>query len=330
MKSLLALISSIFIAAALRQPRDLVTGAPTPKPVFDWNAVKYVYAFGDSYSFVQGTAGHPNFRCKVEPSASSEMPFTFHSRLSIYCQTKLYPKISDGSNWLEFLTGCYEGRPFSCKRQLWDFAFAGADIDKTLLPLHHNFTVDLVDEVHQWSQYASHVIPHKPGSETMTFWWIGINDTGDVRGHNITNVETFWKDEMESYFQAVELAYAVGLRGTHLFINVPPGDRSPNSLGNPDNAAIQKQHIAEYNTALDVYVDQLAIAHPDLNVFIFDSNAWFNRVLDNSEQYGFNNVTSYCTCKNSTFFWYNAGHPTEHVHRLLAEAIEGELVDASV
>lgn len=29
---------------------------------FDWDAVKYVYAFGDSYTFVQGTAGHANFR----------------------------------------------------------------------------------------------------------------------------------------------------------------------------------------------------------------------------------------------------------------------------
>lgn len=29
---------------------------------FDWSAIKYVYAFGDSYSFVQGTSGFPNFR----------------------------------------------------------------------------------------------------------------------------------------------------------------------------------------------------------------------------------------------------------------------------
>ena len=29
---------------------------------FDWSQVKYVYAFGDSYSFVQGALGHANFR----------------------------------------------------------------------------------------------------------------------------------------------------------------------------------------------------------------------------------------------------------------------------
>lgn len=29
---------------------------------FKWDAIKYVYAFGDSYSFVQGTRGFANFR----------------------------------------------------------------------------------------------------------------------------------------------------------------------------------------------------------------------------------------------------------------------------
>lgn len=29
---------------------------------FDWDAIKYVYVFGDSYSYVQGTLGRQNFR----------------------------------------------------------------------------------------------------------------------------------------------------------------------------------------------------------------------------------------------------------------------------
>jgi len=35
---------------------------PGRKAIFDWNAVKYVYVFGDSYSFVSGTEGTFNFR----------------------------------------------------------------------------------------------------------------------------------------------------------------------------------------------------------------------------------------------------------------------------
>lgn len=52
------------------------------------------------------------------------------------------------------------------------------------LPLHHNFTVDLVDEVKQWVQFASHVVPH-PAAETLVAWWIGINDTGDTLNRNV-------------------------------------------------------------------------------------------------------------------------------------------------
>jgi hypothetical protein len=41
-----------------------------------------------------------------------------------------------GPNWVEYLTGCglEEGltSPETCKLQLWDFAFAGADISQEL------------------------------------------------------------------------------------------------------------------------------------------------------------------------------------------------------
>ena len=30
---------------------------------FNWERTKYMYAFGDSYTFVQGTRGLANFRC---------------------------------------------------------------------------------------------------------------------------------------------------------------------------------------------------------------------------------------------------------------------------
>ncbi|ETW81017.1 hypothetical protein HETIRDRAFT_240452, partial [Heterobasidion irregulare TC 32-1] len=300
-----------------------VTAAPASHSSFDWNAVKYVYAFGDSYSFVQGTTGFPNFSFIGD---AFHPAFTSEQLLS----NEIVPKntSSDGSNWLELLTGCGQGHPSKCKQQLWDFAFAGADIDKDLhvwLPLHHNFTVDLVDQVNQWAQYASDVIPHKPNKSTMTFWWIGINDTNDVAGQNACNFNAFWNSEMDSYFRAVELAYTVGLRGTHLFVNVPPGERTPASLPNPTKAAIQKQRIAEYNAALDARVDQFAAAHPTSTVLKFDANAWFNKVLNNYKMFGFSNITSYCTCKDPTFFWYNTGHPTEHVHRLLAQTLEIDL-----
>ena len=69
------------------------------KPRFNWNATKYVYAFGDSYTFVGGTQGYPSFRyvsskarntAKVfmQFSVSSEVPSTSLSLLRNFSTTK--------------------------------------------------------------------------------------------------------------------------------------------------------------------------------------------------------------------------------------------------
>jgi len=89
------------------------------------------------------------------------------------------------------------------------------------LPLHHEFTISLVDQVNQWVTSGSRVIPHPP-DETLTTWWIGINDTGDSNRNTtvrvlkpvfekkevthepqIANFTAFWETEMNSYFAAV-------------------------------------------------------------------------------------------------------------------------------
>ncbi|KAI0322350.1 hypothetical protein OF83DRAFT_1049465 [Amylostereum chailletii] len=291
---------------------------------FSWNSIDQVFAFGDSYSFVQGTAGLANFSFIGDAFNLSFTPETLLTNQIIPKNTS-----SEGSNWLEFLTGCFEGEPLQCQpRQLWDFSFAGADIDKSLLPLHHNFTVPLVDQVTQWVQYASEVIPPTSDDARLTAWWIGINDTGDVLGMNITDFDAFWEAEMTSYFDAVENAYTHGLRGAHLFLNVPPEDRAPGHL-NTTNAAPEKQRVTEFNAALNTHLATFASGHPDLAVFAFDAHAWFTTVLDNPSTYGFGNVTGYCECTNTSYFWYNSGHPTERVHRLLADAISAQLMDVS-
>ncbi|KAF5360356.1 hypothetical protein D9756_004685 [Leucocoprinus leucothites] len=202
---------------------------------------------------------------------------------------------SEGSNWLEFLTGCFEGSPLNCTQQLWNFAFAGSDIDGDLLPLHHDFTVPLVDQVAQWVTYGSTVIPH-PKNETLTTWWIGINDTGDSnRNTSITNFTAFWETEMTSYFNAVELAAQHGLM-THLFLNVPPEERSPGSLGNPGQL---KDHIGLFNSVLANHITQFERSHPGLSKR--GSSPYLKQrftatqlhVLDSPAEFGFSDVTGY-------------------------------------
>jgi len=127
---------------------------------------------------------------------------------------------------------------------------------------------------------------------------------------------------MKSYFGAVDRASHHGLK-THLFLNVPPEERSPGSLGNPGQL---QEHINLFNSILADHIGVFSKTHPDNVVLSFDAHAWFNRVLDSPEEFGFINVTGFCTCPDpSGYFWYNSGHPTERVHQLLAEAVGDQL-----
>ncbi|KAJ7069749.1 putative lysophospholipase [Mycena amicta] len=295
----------------------LLTSLIKSQDVFNWDSIKYMYAFGDSYTFVQGTNGVANFSFIGDSSG-----YTTQQALT----STIIPKntSSEGSNWIEYLTGCFEGSPFLCKKQLWNFAFAGSDITAALLPLHHNFTTSLVEQVNHWAEFAADAIPHPPG-QTLTAWWIGINDTGDsLNNASIPDFPAFWESEMVAYFDAVQLAHDKGLT-THLFINVPAEDRNPSSLGGT-NSAKYKLHIDQFNAALTEHIHDFKAANPDATIMTFDSNALFNKVLDSPAVYGFTNTTGFCTCPDPEgFFWFNTGHPTQAVHKIIAKAVEAEL-----
>ncbi|PIL34580.1 hypothetical protein GSI_03359 [Ganoderma sinense ZZ0214-1] len=308
---LAATLSSVFAAPVNLRPR------------FNWETTKYLYAFGDSYTFVGGTYGYPEFSF-----IGSAFNLTFTPEELLNDEIEANVTGSDSGTWTEYLTGCFEGKPSDCApHQLWNFAFSGADVDKALLPLHHNFSVDLVDQVQEWALYGSDVVPHPP-EETLTAFWIGINDTGDTLYNTTLDFKAFWELEMQSLFGAVQNAYDHYLRGTYLFITLPPLERSPDHIGT-SIAPLYKQNIIDYNTALINHTERFAAAHRDVNVLTFDAHAWFNKILDTAEDYGFTNITGFCECTDPTFFWFNTGHPTAHVHRLLAGAIETELKRAS-
>ncbi|KAJ3895479.1 hypothetical protein GG344DRAFT_85942 [Lentinula edodes] len=290
----------------------------------NWNSTRFVYAFGDSYTFVQGTSGYPNFSFIGDVLDLAFTPQKIFSDDIIPKNTS-----SEGSNWVQYLTGCFEGSPTLCEKQLWNFAFAGSDIDAALLPRHHNFTTSLVEQVAQWTEYASDVLPH-PENETLTFWWIGINDTGDTMNNaSILDFAAFWETEMTSYFSAVQMAFDNGLR-KHLFINVPPEDRNPATVGNVTAAAEMKEHIALFNSALANHTIAFSEKNPNATVMTFDANAVFNNILDNAAEFGFSNITGFCTCTDPEgFFWYNTGHPTQAVHKLVADTLRFQLESGS-
>jgi len=114
----------------------LVASSPTPPPPppsFKWSTVSSVIAFGDSYTYVQGTAGRRNFSFIGD---LQNLNFTkeelFENRI-VQNQTGT---ANGGPNWIEYLTGCGVKpgltNPRDCKIPLWDFAFAGAGVGEEL------------------------------------------------------------------------------------------------------------------------------------------------------------------------------------------------------
>ncbi|KAG8726564.1 hypothetical protein FRC11_014935, partial [Ceratobasidium sp. 423] len=166
---------------------------------FKWSQTKTVLAFGDSYTFVQGTMGHPGYSF-----------FGDHFNLTVTKDMVLKDGIvgnatsSDGANWIEMITNCYAGLPAKCPRTLWNFAHAGADIDPAILTPHHNYTVDMTEQVGQWVHAWKSKLLKAPTKSSLAAFFIGINDTGDVSSwRNITDWAAFWNTEMDSYFKAV-------------------------------------------------------------------------------------------------------------------------------
>jgi phospholipase/lecithinase/hemolysin len=122
----------------------------------------------------------------------------------------------------------------------------------------------------------------------------------------ITDYTTFWQAEMAAYFSAVTLAHMQGGMKTHLFINVPPDERSPANAANATKAAKEKSLVDGFNAALKVAVAEFAKEHKDAVVLSYDAHAFFTKVLDAPAKYGFKNVTGYCTCDDDSYFWYSA------------------------
>jgi hypothetical protein len=90
-------------------------------------------AFGDSYTYVQGTLGYPGFSF-IGSYLPDQFAITPKELLSDQIIQNFTGTAEGGPNWIEFLTGCglrpNLTSPETCKVQLWDFAFAGSDVSE--------------------------------------------------------------------------------------------------------------------------------------------------------------------------------------------------------
>lgn len=86
-----------------------------------------------------------------------------------------------------------------------------------------------------------------------------------------------------------------------VFINVPPVDRSPLTVGQGKASVdLEKAAIADWNKRVSDMAAALKKNHTaEVNVWVYDSNNVFGEVLDKPSTYeqtsGLKNTTSYCT-----------------------------------
>lgn len=89
-------------------------------------------AFGDSYTYVQGTAGYPGYSF-LGDFLPGDFAYTPSQLLTDQIIQNFTGTAEGGPNWVEYLTGCAVDNgvwsPLNCTGvQLWDFAFAGSDV----------------------------------------------------------------------------------------------------------------------------------------------------------------------------------------------------------
>ncbi|KAH8670786.1 lysophospholipase A [Xylariales sp. PMI_506] len=320
-----------------------------PNDSFNWDNTKYVVAFGDSYTFVQGTEGLANYSF-IGDFLPGDLSFTPHELFTDKIVQNFTGTAEGGTNWIEYLTGCAvedgEYYPSDCDIQLWDFAFAGSDVSEAFLPLHHNYTVPLVNQTRQYLTYAEPVLSKTIDKKrTLVAIWIGINDISDSMSLTNVSYPDFWKDIIDVMFsESVKSIYAAGYHN-FLFMNLPPLDRTLSNQGKEDPSP-NATEIGWWNSILLNHTESFKSEHPDVTTLYYDANTFLNGVMDDPEPYGITNLT-YCVAGYNqldvltnpgkygcqpidTYFWYNSGHMSSQTHKVLAEDVAKFLKSKSV
>ncbi|KAH8599453.1 hypothetical protein B0O99DRAFT_738318 [Bisporella sp. PMI_857] len=330
----------------------LVLGAaasPAPRDDFNWRDIDFVLAFGDSYTYVQGTFGHQNYSFIGDALNYSFTPTQLLSNKIIQDQTGTS---AGGPNWVEFLTGCFSGLPSKCRTQLWDFAFAGADISTSYMPLHHDYTIPFVDQIKQYTTYAHPVLyPRRSNpnpKKSLVALWIGINDINDSAKYTFprngtSNFAEYYDLLIAEMFESLENLYSAGYRN-FLVVGLPNLDQSPanqkTSTPLPNLSMIQS-----FNGLLANRSKAFQSTHRGTKNLVFDTHAYLSSIFANASTYGITNTTSFCPRYNApdiaanyaaygcsapdAYFWYNSGHITSHVHRILAKEVDSFLREQS-
>jgi len=192
------------------------------------------------------------------------------------------------------------------------------------LPLHHDYTIQLVNQTQQFLTYGHPVLskfvdPRK----TLVAIWIGINDINDSAKLKV-DFPSFYDTLISTMFaESVAPLHAVGYKN-FIFLMQPPLNRTPGNLVRSGGPLPNATMINWWDSTLVAQNEVFQAANADVTAMVFDSNTALNEVLDNPASYGITNTTNYCAAYNQPetaanpevygclpldqYFWYNSGH----------------------
>ncbi|KAK0212110.1 hypothetical protein DFS33DRAFT_1389124 [Desarmillaria ectypa] len=271
-------------------------------------AQKYWFSFGDSYT---QTGFNTTGTLPAVGNALGNPP---------------YPGLTatGGQNWVDYVTTVEN----TSLVLTYNLAYGGATISADLVIPYEPTILSLTDQINQFmDSYAS-----KPSTtpwtsaNTLFSVWIGINDIGGsfslAGDRDAYAISGLWCRSLIRYTMLISRLSKnsdVGARN-FLFVNVPPIDRSPLMLTQPESSrALEKSVIEGFNRKLTARAASLEANHSDVTTWIWDSNAAFTPILDDPTSFGFKDATNYGD--GADIFWGDNYHPSSYVHAYFGQDV---------
>ncbi|KAF2652362.1 carbohydrate esterase family 16 protein [Lophiostoma macrostomum CBS 122681] len=264
------------------------------------NAVNYLVTFGDSYSQTGFDVS------STKPSSSNPLG------------NPAFPgyTTAGGANWIGDLVKDYNASSLYS----FNFAYGGATVNASLVKPYQPTVKSLIDQVKQFSGSIASKPSYAPWTAESSLFgiWIGVNDVGN--SYSNANENALLGSIMEDYFEQVQVLYSAGARN-FVFLNVPPINKSPLMLGQSKSAQdLEAGVITQFNQLLVNKTSAFASAHSGVNAVVVDTQAPFNKAINDPTAYGSKDATCY-NSNGKTCLWFNDYHPGQAIHKLVAEAV---------
>ncbi|KAL4788959.1 hypothetical protein BDV19DRAFT_395492 [Aspergillus venezuelensis] len=237
---------------------------------------------------------------------------------------------ANGANWLGYLTTTYNQSMFLT----YNFGTSGATIDSDIVDADADVLGELNDKFVPY--YASNGTWES--TTTLFAIWIGVNDINRSYMGDYTSTN---EADFEQYRAVLDTLYELGARN-FLLLNAPPLERSPAVTGF-ETAYVRIPRClnmtTDWNDRLENLQEDIRNNYQDSNVFLLDTNAMFNEVIDDPAKYDqtavYKDTTSQCGAYNdgtpeidtkydecdyaaNEYLWLNSLHPTSPIHELVA------------